>query len=175
MLSASLNTRNMSSRQFQLSSRIKTKNQRGQNQYASKAVRMNRIRETISQVLFVVFLVAAASSCGTSDFVEDRLEFVEDTFDFDHYITSDDTTITFRSGDGNNLFIRSNRSTITILSDSDLGDVFIEGDNCLVTFEHPISIESLNFEGSDNVVNVPIGSGITISSDSGSGNSLIQY
>lgn len=125
-------------------------------------------------------LILALLFCLTACYgpIEELFGEVEDKvskINLDHYITWDNTDIAFKSIDGNDVYIRSNRSTITISSGSVLGDVLVEGSNCLITFEDPISIQRLDITGSDNVINVPASSGITINSDSGSGNTLIMY
>jgi|GEM_PF-4326667 len=121
-------------------------------------------------------LIFCLTACNEQ--IEDLLGEVEDAvseINLDHYITLDGIDIAFKSIDGNNVYIRSNRSNITILSGSVLGDVLLEGSNCLITFEDPIRINRLDLTGSDNVINVPASSGITINSDSGSGNTLIRF
>ena len=124
----------------------------------------------ITSLLF--FLVA----CNNQ--IEDLFGAVDDAVpdvNFDHYISLDDISMSFKSIDGNDVYIRSNRSTIIILSGSVLGNVLVEGHNCSITFEDPVSIRSLDIRGSDNVINVSVNSGITINSDTGSGNILITY
>lgn len=139
-----------------------------------KAVKVSR-KFAIKLILLLVF---TANLTACNDLLEDLLDEAGDAIpeiNLDHYIGLNDTNINFFSDDGNDLYIRSNRSTIIILSGSVLGNVLVEGRNCMITFEDPISIKKLDIEGSDNVINVPTSSGITINSDSGSGNSLILF
>ena len=93
----------------------------------------------------------------------------------DIIINVDDSYGSVEIRDTTDVAVTASRSTRTILEGSPIGDLYIAGNNNLLTFESNVTVEYICITGADNSIRVPAGSGVTVDRDSGSGNLVIEY
>ena len=119
-------------------------------------------------IVFISLLLAACGGGGGGATPPPVIPTINATYDnFTIFVNDTDETY--------HLVVMGSGNTIDIATDNTIEDFTLTGSNNLITFNGNTTVNTIDVAGNDNTFMVPTGSGITIDSVLGSGNSVIEY
>lgn len=122
-------------------------------------------------------IVLGVSSCGSDSGSGQNIEEICNIASQigDVILDTDDSTGSLTLNKKLNVYVIESRSATTIKNGSPIGNFYVQGSNNQLTFEPNVTVDHVCLSGADNTILVPVGSGIKIDLDTGSGNSLAEY
>ncbi|WP_455220904.1 hypothetical protein [Kaarinaea lacus] len=127
--------------------------------------------------IFVVLTILSVNACSSNDGTSVDVEAIcnVEPSSRDIIVNTDDGQESHGLNKKYNIYITANRSFVTILEGSPVGNLYLQGDNNILKFESNITVDVFCISGSDNTLLIPFDLEISVDLDTGQGNYVTGY